>query len=252
MALAIRGNRTVFLPQNSILVQRGGEVHAVEDSVSPIHDREGMLTGAVLVFRDVSDARAVGERLAYSAGHDSLTDLPNRGLFNDRLTQGLALARRIGHKLAVLYLDVDGFKPVNDSFGHGVGDLLLKSVSNRLRRCVRSSDTVGRQGGDEFLVLLSDVTRAQDSEVIASKILGALAVPHRIGSRALKIAVSIGIATYPDDGADAESLVNRADAAMYLAKSSGGNRYHFCGPRPTGQEASAQPPMSALRTAQKG
>jgi len=202
-------------------------MNAVEDSVSPIHDHRGRLTGAVLVFRDVSDARAVRERLVYSAGHDSLTGLPNRGLFNDRLTQGLALAWRNDQRMAVLYLDLDGFKPVNDYFGHEIGDRLLKSVSARLRRCVRSSDTVGRQGGDEFLILLSDLAHARDAEVISSKILCALAAPHRVGAQVLTVGASIGIANYPDDGADAESLVSHADAVMYQAKFSGGNGYRF-------------------------
>jgi diguanylate cyclase (GGDEF)-like protein/PAS domain S-box-containing protein len=228
MALAIGRDQTTFLPKDCILIQRGGQIHAIEDSAAPIHDQDGRLTGAVLVFRDVSVARALAHRLAYSAGHDELTDLPNRMLFNDRLAQALALARRNNRQIALLFLDVDGFKPVNDSFGHAVGDRLLQSVAHRLRGCVRSTDTVGRQGGDEFLVLLSDITSADAVELIADKLLLAFALPHRIGAHTLKIGASIGIAIYPTDGADEESLLRHADTAMYQVKYGGGNRYEFC------------------------
>lgn len=230
MALAISGNVTLCLAPNCILIRRDGCATAIEDSAAPIHDRTGRVTGAVMVFRDVSDARAQSQRLAYSAEHDGLTDLPNRVLFNDRLLQALAMAQRNRHKMAVLYMDLDRFKPVNDVLGHDIGDQLLQSVARRLTQCVRSSDTVGRQGGDEFLILLSEVARAQDAEVIAEKILLSLATPHQVDDQQLEITASIGIATYPDDGADAESLLKQADFAMYHAKYGGGNHYRYFNP----------------------
>jgi diguanylate cyclase (GGDEF)-like protein len=146
---------------------------------------------------------------------------------DDRLTQAMALAHRQQHKLAVLFLDVDRFKHINDSLGHAVGDRLLQSMGQRLLACVRSSDTVSRQGGDEFVVLLSEVTRAEDAAVSAEKILLALSKPYPIDEHALHVSVSIGIATYPDDGIVAETLMTNADFAMYHAKENGRNNYQF-------------------------
>ena len=163
MALAIRENKTVGLTPNCVLIRRDGVEAAIEDSAAPIHDRRGQVTGAVMVFHDVSTARALSLRMSYLAQHDSLTDLPNRVLLNDRLTEAIALAHRHRQKLAVLFLDVDRFKHINDSLGHDIGDRLLQSVAQRLLACVRSSDTVSRQGGDEFVILLSEVTHAQDA-----------------------------------------------------------------------------------------
>src|SRR4029077_6304993 len=187
-------------------------------------------TGAVMVFHDVSAARALSLRMSYLAQHDHLTDLPNRILLNDRLTQAMALARRHGRKLAVLFLDGDRFKHINDSLGHVIGDRLLQSVAQRLLDCVRRSDTVSRQGGDEFVILLSEVTHPQYAAVSAEKILLAMNAPHRIGQHDVHLTMSIGIVTYPDDGTDAETLVRNADFAMYHAKNSGRNNYQFFKP----------------------
>jgi diguanylate cyclase len=162
-----------------------------------------------------------------SARRDALTDLPNRLLFNDLATQAITWARRHNTRLAILFLDLDRFKQVNDSLGHSVGDLLLQSVAGRLRGCVRSSDAVGRQGGDEFLVLLSELSHAQAAGVLAHKIIAALAVPHQIGRHQLHITATIGIGVYPEDGEDAEALVTCADTAMYHAKARGKNKYQF-------------------------
>ena len=142
----------------------------------------------------------------------------------------MALAHRHRRKLAVLFLDVDRFKHINDSLGHAIGDRLLQSVAQRLLACVRSSDTVSRQGGDEFVILLSEVTHAQDAAVSAEKILLALSTPHRIDQHDLHLTASIGIVTYPDDGTDAETLMKNADSAMYHAKDSGRNNYQFFKP----------------------
>ena len=183
-----------------------------------------------MVFHDVSTARALSLRMSYLAQHDSLTDLPNRILFNDRLTQATTRARRHRHKLAVLFVDIDRFKHINDSLGHAAGDRLLQSIGQRLLTCVRSSDTVSRQGGDEFVILLSEVAHAEDAAVSAEKLLQSLSAPHIIDQHELQITVSIGIATYPDDGNDAETLLENADFAMYHAKDCGRNNYQFFRP----------------------
>ena len=169
MALAIRENKTMGLTANCVLIRRDGGEVAIEDSAAPIHDRRGRVTGAVMVFRDVSMARAMSLRMSHLAQHDSLTDLPNRLLLNDRLTQALAQARRNRKRLALLFLDVDRFKNINDSLGHDVGDHLLQTVAQRLLACVRSTDTVSRLGGDEFVILLSEVTHVQDAAVSAEQ-----------------------------------------------------------------------------------
>jgi diguanylate cyclase (GGDEF)-like protein len=165
--------------------------------------------------------------MLHLAQHDGLTDLPNRTLFSDRLTEAIAAAHRYRRKLAVLFLDLDRFKHVNDSLGHLIADRVLQSVASRLHARVRASDTVARQGGDEFVILLSEVAHAQDAAVSAEKILEVVHTPHRIDQHDLHLTASIGIATYPDDGADAETLLRNADLAMYHAKDSGRNNYQF-------------------------
>jgi diguanylate cyclase (GGDEF)-like protein/PAS domain S-box-containing protein len=227
MNQAIRLDRIVGLTPNCLLVRRDGIETAIEDSASPIHDRRGQAIGAVIVFKDVSEARASSRQTVYLAQHDFLTDLPNRMMLNDRLTQAIALACRLGHRLAVLFLDLDRFKRVNDSLGHVIGDTLLQSVAQRLVTCVRSSDTVSRQGGDEFVVLLAAIERAEDAAVSARKIIAALVAPHDVAHHQLHVTVTIGISIYPDDGPDAETLIKCADTAMYHAKESGRNHYQF-------------------------
>jgi diguanylate cyclase (GGDEF)-like protein/PAS domain S-box-containing protein len=227
IALAIRENKTVALTPNCVLVRRDGVEAAIEDSTAPIHDRRGQVTGAVMVFHDVSTTRALSSKMIHLAQHDSLTDLPNRILFSDRLTDAIAAAHRYRRKLAVLFLDLDRFKHVNDSLGHVIADRVLQSVASRLHACVRASDTVSRQGGDEFVILLSEVARAQDAAISAEKILLAVRTLHRIDEHDLHLTASIGIVTYPDDGTDAETLMKNADFAMYHAKDSGRNNYQF-------------------------
>jgi diguanylate cyclase (GGDEF)-like protein/PAS domain S-box-containing protein len=227
MEFAIRENKTLSLTPNCVLIRRDGAEAPIEDSAAPIHDRHGQVTGAVMVFHDVSAARAATLRMAYLAQHDSLTDLPNRILFNDRLTEAMTLAGRYQRQLAVLFLDVDRFKHVNDSLGHDIGDRLLQSIAQRLLGCVRASDTVSRQGGDEFVILLSELTHAQDAIVCADKILETLRPPHRIDEYDVQVTASIGIVTYPDDGMDCETLLKHADFAMYHAKDSGRDNRQF-------------------------
>ena len=201
---AIRKNRTFGLTPNCILIRRDGTEFAIDDSAAPIHDQHGMTTGAVIVFRDVSVARAMGAGISHLAQHDVLTNLPNRTLLQDRLTQAIATAGRNDSRIAVLFLDLDGFKYINDSLGHATGDRLLQSVAKRLLAAVRTSDTVSRLGGDEFVILLSEVAHAGDAGVKAGKILSALSAPFEMEQNTLRITGSIGVSTYPEDGQSAQ------------------------------------------------
>lgn len=227
MARAMQEDQTVALTPNCVLIRRDGTESAIEDSAAPIHDPRGQVIGAVMVFHDVSEARAMALRMSYLAQHDSLTDLPNRIMFNDRLDQAVALADRQKNKIGVLYLDVDRFKHTNDTLGHHIGDSLLKAVADRLRDCVRTSDTVSRQGGDEFVVLLPQITDIQHAEFIAHKILVAMRAPYIVDHHELHFTASIGIAIYPDDGMDVDALLKKADFAMYQAKDSGRDNCQF-------------------------
>jgi diguanylate cyclase (GGDEF)-like protein/PAS domain S-box-containing protein len=229
LALAILQNKTVALSAHSVLIRRDGYESAIEDTAAPIHDQRGQVTGAVIVFHDVSAARAMSLRMSYIAQHDFLTELPNRMLLNDRLTQAIASAHRHRKALAVLFLDVDHFKHINDSRGHAIGDQLLKSIAQRLMTCVRSSDTVSRQGGDEFVVLLSEVARPEDVAFTAQKILAEVSKPHRFDHQDVHVTVSMGIGVYPADGMDAETLLKHADMALFHAKAHGRSKHQFFG-----------------------
>jgi diguanylate cyclase (GGDEF)-like protein len=164
-------------------------------------------------------------QISYMAEHDFLTGLPNRSLLTDRLAQSIALAKRRGKRVALMYLDLDHFKHINDSLGHAVGDQLLQSAAKRLQACVRDSDTVSRQGGDEFVVLLTEVEAVRDAALAAEKLIAAMAAPHLIGGHRLDVTLSIGISLYPDDGKNVETVLRNADTAMYHAKRSGRNNY---------------------------
>jgi diguanylate cyclase (GGDEF)-like protein/PAS domain S-box-containing protein len=223
-ARAMRENESFGLIANCILVRRDGVEHFIEDSVAPIREPEGRVTGAVIVFRDVSTVHDEAARVAHHARHDPLTDLPNRLLFADRITKAIALARRHGRQGAVLFLDLDHFKPINDSLGHPIGDQVLQSIARRILGCVRDSDTVSRRGGDEFVVLLHEIEHAAEAFLSAQRILHALSAPHGVAGRDLQVTASIGISIYPDHGWDAETLIARADTAMYQAKYRGRNR----------------------------
>jgi diguanylate cyclase (GGDEF)-like protein/PAS domain S-box-containing protein len=227
MEMAVEQNRTVGLTMNCILVRRDGLEFAIEDSAAPIHDRAGKVIGAVIVFHDVSEARAMSLQMTHSAQHDLLTNLPNRLLLNDRVSQAISLARRRHRPIAVLFLDLDRFKYINDSLGHSAGDLLLRSVSKRLLAGVRGSDTVSRQGGDEFVILLSEIAFPEDAGTSARKILLSLNASHSISGQDLRIGGSIGISVFPADGEDAASLIKNADTAMYHAKDRGRNNFQF-------------------------
>jgi diguanylate cyclase (GGDEF)-like protein/PAS domain S-box-containing protein len=242
-------NQTVHLPANCILVRRDGSEVPIEDSVAPIHDREGKPTGAVVVFRDVSVARAMALEMVHTAQHDFLTGMPNRMLLNDRVSQAIAWAQRHSKKVAVLFLDLDGFKHINDSLGHPTGDKLLQSVAKRLVDCVRGSDTVSRQGGDEFVVLLNEVGQDEDAAITARRMLQTVAEAHSIDQHDLHVTTSIGVSVFPDDGLDAETLIKNADTAMYQAKENGRQSYQFFKPAMNVRAVERQSIEESLRRA---
>ncbi len=227
MELAVEQNMTVGLTIDCVLIRRDGLESAIEDSAAPIHNRTGRVIGAVIVFHDVSVARDMSRKMTHSAQHDFVTNLPNRLLLNDRIAQAISLGRRKKKSLGILFLDLDRFKYINDSLGHAQGDKLLQSVSKRLLASVRASDTVSRQGGDEFVILLSEIAHPEDAATSARKILAALSAAHSIDGQDLHIDGSIGISVYPADGEDADSLIKNADIAMYHAKECGRNNFQF-------------------------
>lgn len=223
----LRTGASVTRKSGVILLHRDGGESTIEEYAVPIHDSTGKSRGAVVVFHDISASKEMTERMAHLAQHDFLTDLPNRVLLQDRISQAIELAARRGTTLAVLFLDLDNFKPINDSLGHDVGDKLLCAVAKRLSACVRSSDTVSRSGGDEFIILVQGEDRTDNTTTVARKIRGAFADPFLISSHELHVTASIGISLYPTDAREAEPLIKKADIAMYEAKCQGGNNYQF-------------------------
>jgi len=275
LEMAARQDRTVYLPPNCILARHDGPETWIEGSASPIHDREGRAVGAIIIFRDVSTARTMALEMTHLAEHDFLTGLPNRILLNDRIDQAIALAHRNKKTVAVLFLDLDGFKHINDSLGHATGDKLLQLIAKCLVACVRGSDTVSRQGGDEFVVLLSEMEQSEDAAIAAGRIVEAMAGPHSIGQHELHVhgaiaarrmlkavaephtvdhydlhvTASIGISVYPDDGLDAETLIKNADTAMYQAKENGRQSYQFFEPEMNVRAVERQFIVEGLRRA---
>ena len=234
---AVAQGELMPLPETAVLVRRDGQEVPIEDTMAPIRDKDGNFTGAVNVFRDVSEAREAARRLRHVAHHDPLTSLPNRVLLDDRVNRAIALADRHESKVAMLYLDLDGFKLINDTQGHGVGDKLLQSVTERLLTCVRDCDTVSRMGGDEFVVLLPEIRHAEDAATTARRILQSIGAPHTVDQLELMVSASIGISVYPDDARSAGKLMANADGAMYEAKSSGRSRYVFYPAAAAGEDA---------------
>jgi diguanylate cyclase (GGDEF)-like protein/PAS domain S-box-containing protein len=202
---------------------QNGESCYLEIKLLPHIGDQGKVLGCFSVTTDITEHKLAEERIQRVAHHDSLTGLPNRLLFNDRLAQAISLAKRDSRQFALLYLDLDKFKPVNDTLGHAAGDELLSRVATRIRHQVRESDTVARIGGDEFTVILPEIARREEAETVATKIIAALAAPFQLGShkQSVNIGTSIGIALYPADARDADALVTAADAAMYRAKQAG-------------------------------
>jgi len=208
-------------------VRKDGVQIYLENSISPLRNKGGKIIGFRSISRDITERKQFEQKLAEMATHDSLTGLPNRILLSDRLMIGTSLARRNGHRLATLMLDLDRFKAVNDAMGHSVGDELLKAVGQRLSSIMRKSDTVSRIGGDEFVLVLPQISRVDDITKFAHRILNAFQEPFVFGKHQLQITTSIGIAVYPEDGTDIEQLLKHADSAMYLAKEHGRGIYKY-------------------------
>lgn len=207
--------------------RKDGGVYPKWLSISVMRDELGEIRYHIAHFSDVSAERAAEAKLHHMAHHDMLTGLSNRHSLKDRLGHALAKARREGTRVALLFIDLDRFKNINDTLGHHVGDELLISVSQRLRQCVRESDLVARLGGDEFVVMLPDLFESESVASVAEKIVDSVGEPYPVGPHTLYTTPSVGIAIYPDDGADGESLMRNADAAMYHAKSAGRNNFQF-------------------------
>ncbi|MCF8480892.1 MAG: diguanylate cyclase [Rhodospirillum sp.] len=207
--------------------RRDGEIRPEWMRINMVRDGVGKSVGYVVIFSDITFRRRAEDDLIRQATTDSLTGLPNRALFQKLLDSGIARSRRYDRGLSLLFVDLDGFKEVNDRLGHDVGDLVLKEVALRLRRVVRVSDEVARLGGDEFTVILSEVNQPNDAETVAGKVVEVLSQPYAMATEALTVSASVGIATFPGDGADSEHLLHSADEAMYRAKRAGKNRYAF-------------------------
>jgi diguanylate cyclase (GGDEF)-like protein/PAS domain S-box-containing protein len=249
MEMALGQNGIINVPSNCILIQRDGFEIPIDATVAPIHDREGRATGVVIVFRDMGSTRTMALQMAHSAHHDFLTGLPNRKLLNDRVRQAIASAPRHMKKVAVLFLDLDGFKHINDSLGHPIGDRLLQSVAKRLVDSVRGSDTVSRQGGDEFVVLLSEVEGLDSVATTVRRLLQVGAEPHSIDQHDLHVTTCIGVSIFPDDGLDPETLIKNADTAMYQAKENGRQSYQFFKPAMNVRAVERQSIEGSLRRA---
>ena len=220
-------SNTYQLPAACRLIRKDGKCSDIENSATPILARDGSIIGSVLVLRDVTAAREATAKIEYQATHDALTNLPNRILAWDRLEQAIAAAKRDDTYIGVMFLDLDRFKLINDSLGHSAGDFILEQVAKRLKAAIRAVDTVGRQGGDEFIIIIPGARKRIHFVELAQKILNAVSRPYVFNRQELRMTFSIGISVYPQDGAAAEQLVKNADAAMYFAKESGRDNYQF-------------------------
>lgn len=193
-------------------------------TAKPLLDKQGIVTSVICISKEITERKVMEDRLAHMAQYDALTDLPNRALFSDRLQHAITQATRDKTRLAVMSLDLDQFKPINDTFGHGTGDQLLQAVAGRMQDCMRESDTIGRIGGDEFVILLPTIDDQRDAILVAEKVRQSLEQPFDLpGHHGLRISSSLGIAIYPDHGTDEGQLSKNADSALYLAKAQGRN-----------------------------
>ncbi len=234
---AMTENTTVGLAANCVLHRFDRSEVGIEDSAAPVHDRYGRVTGAVIVFRDVNHSRRMTSKMAWLAGHDALTGLASRALFEQRFKQVISLANRHSRQAAMLFVDLDNFKQINDVFGHRVGDHVLQAVARYLLSGVRDTDTVCRHGGDEFVILLADVADSAAAEKAANKLLNLFTRPVRVNGHKVNVAMSIGVSMYPDDGEEMQSLIQHADIAMYQAKAKGENTCGFFNPVGGGKAA---------------
>ncbi len=206
--------------------RKNGEIFAEMQTISTVRDGAGKPINYVGLFTDITQLKEHQQQLEYSAHYDALTRLPNRVLLADRLKQALARCHRMGSSLAVLYIDLDGFKSVNDNHGHEMGDQLLINIAHRWSEALREGDTLARIGGDEFIVILVDLENTNDYELILQRLLQAATEPVEVNDQLLRVSASIGVTIYPQDGPDADQLMRHADQAMYLAKQAGKNCFH--------------------------
>jgi diguanylate cyclase (GGDEF)-like protein len=197
--------------------------------MTPVKDDAGYIRAIIAILQDINERKLLEEKLESMAHYDALTSLPNRALFFDRLAQAISQSKRSQGQFALMFVDLDGFKAVNDTFGHDTGDALLKAVSEHLLECVRESDTVARMGGDEFTIILRAIRDPQDAAHVAEKILAALSAPYHLLGHECRIGASLGIVLYPQHGKNAEELLSQADNAMYAVKKAGKNAYRFAG-----------------------
>lgn len=226
---AIRDNRTIVdeISNHSVMLSRNNLEYSIEYSASPIRNSEGYTLGCVLVFHNITEKFQLIEQISWQAGHDILTKLPNRTLLSDRIGQAIAHAERQEQLLLVCFMDLDGFKAVNDQHGHDLGDKLLIEVARRLINVVRGADTVSRLGGDEFVLLLGEISTMDEVDILLTRILEEMARPYVIGKETLAISASIGATIFPFDSNDTDTLLRHADQAMYQAKQNGRNRFHL-------------------------
>lgn len=185
---------------------------------------------AIGMIRDISLRKETEERVIHLSLHDNLTDLPNRNLLMERIQQALPLAKRQSKKVAILYIDLDKFKPINDTFGHQAGDKALKIAAEKMKLCVRESDTIARVGGDEFVIVLQEITGPEDAKVVANKVIKEICSPFYIDDNRCELGASVGMSLYPDHGEDTDTIIKNADEAMYQAKKRGGNNFHLYRP----------------------
>ena len=226
LEVAIAGNREAAAQEATLLLRRDGTRVPVQASAQPLHDAGGTVNGGLMVFRQVNEVRAMAQKMSHLAQHDYLTDLPNRVLLQDRLSQALATIDR-GAKGALLFLDLDFFKQINDSIGHHAGDHVLKEIARRLKENVRADDTVSRQGGDEFVLLLVRLADPRDAARVAEKLIQSIEQPISFEGQDLRVSASIGIALFPQDARDTQTLMKQADTALYHAKEAGRGRYSY-------------------------
>jgi diguanylate cyclase (GGDEF)-like protein/PAS domain S-box-containing protein len=216
MSLVKRGILTEHF--ETVRLGKGNKPIDVSITISPIRDSAGNIIGASKIARDITQRKESEARIHYLAHYDSLTGLANRALLSDRLKESVANAARYSYRFALLFIDLDRFKRVNDSLGHEIGDQLLKSVAKRMQSSVRGTDTISRVGGDEFIVLLSQIPSPDVPAKTAEKLVNVLSEPYKIEEHDVVVTASVGVSIYPDDGKDAESLMRKADASMYSAK----------------------------------